>query len=228
MFLDILFPRRCFGCGFIGSYLCPDCQKSLVLVEKDRCFYCHRSSYLGLTHPGCRQKNGVDGFIAVYQYNNTVKKIIKNIKYRLVREAMKEFLVVSGPAMVEKLHPYKKIDKSFCLLPVPLHLARLRERGFNQSEVLTGFISDILGLDKDDLLIRKKNTPPQAKLETIKDRFKNLRGAFIAKNKERIRKRKLILVDDVVTSGITAREAVKTLKKAGAESVMVFSLAKGW
>lgn len=141
---------------------------------------------------------------------------------------MKEFLGVSGPAMVEKLHPYKKIDKSYCFLPVSLHPTRLKERGFNQSEILTSFISNILGLDKDDLLIRKKNTPPQAKLKTIKDRFKNLHGAFIAKNKERIKKRKLILVDDVVTSGITVREAVKTLKKAGAESVIVFSLAKGW
>lgn len=228
MFLDILFPRRCFGCGFIGSYFCLDCQKKLVLVEKDRCFYCHRASYLGLTHPACRQKDGIDGFVAPYQYNNLLKKIIKNVKYRLAREGMKEFFIITGPAIAEKLHPYKKIDTSYCLLPIPLHPTRLKERGFNQSEILTSLISNILGLDRIDILIRKKNTPPQAKLKKVKERFNNLRGAFAIKKEGLAKDKRVILVDDVVTTGITVREAAKSLKKAGARSVIVFSLAKGW
>src|SRR3989344_5386601 len=89
---DILFPKQCFGCGRLGVYICSLCQKQYKTVSSDRCIQCMRRSYMGLTHPLCRTKYGINEVKSIFAYEGIVKKIIKQIKYRYVYEACDEFL----------------------------------------------------------------------------------------------------------------------------------------
>lgn len=225
MFLkDILFPKVCAGCGLLGMYICRRCQGHLSSLAYDRCFYCRRRSYLGLTHPGCRRPRGVDGFIAAYYYNAALKKIIKIIKYRLVEEALQEFLTIVPPEVFYKVMQLARMSGLLTIVPVPLHPARLRSRGFNQAARIGLCVSDLTKLPYHDLLKRIKETRPQAQLTKKNERYQNLRGAFAIRG-QALRYIHILLIDDVSTSGSTLREAATALKKAGAARVFVFTLA---
>lgn len=226
MFLiDILFPKICLGCGYLGCYICPHCQKKLIYLEQDFCLYCKRKSLYGLTHPGCTRPKGIDGMMAIFQYNDFLKKIIKEIKYRLVTEVWREFSLNIYPEQLLKLGLYKRQSHKLYLQPVPLHKARLRIRGFNQAKLITDFFQKYIPYPQSEILIRKKETPSQAMSKNGSDRYQNVRGAFSVDRTTD--NKKLILVDDVVTSGATVKEAAKTLKKAGVKTVFVLALARG-
>lgn len=184
---------------------------------------------MGLTHAMCKRQNGVDGFIALYYYNPVLKKIIKSIKYRLVKEGLIEFLKITNSSGFEKILFYKNIDNSLRLQPIPLHAKRLKARGFNQSKIIVEYITSALQIKQIDILIREKETAAQAQLADKKSRFNNIQGAFtINKNSTQNNSNTtILLVDDVVTSGSTVKEAARVLKRGGSEKVYVFSLAKG-
>ncbi len=224
---DLFFPKTCLGCGFLGSFICLDCQKKINYINKDSCFYCGRFSFFGLTHPPCQRKWGIDGFIAVFYYNNLVKKIIKNVKYRLATEVFKELFSFIEYKNINKLGFYKKIEPDIYLQPVPLHLKKIKERGFNQADCIAEFLSKRLFLPIGHFLERKKNTPAQAQLKKGINRYSNVRGAFAVKKNLSVRGKKLVLVDDVLTTGATIKEATLILKKNGASRVFALALARG-
>jgi competence protein ComFC len=227
---DFLFPKVCLSCGFLGSYICLKCQKKLEYVEYDSCIYCERRSFAGLTHPNCIRTNGVDGLIAIFYYNNILKKVIKNIKYRLVAEGLAELLSAIEPHSYNRAIFYKKNFSPLYLQPIPLHKNRLNRRGFNQSERIASFFGEMLSLPLIDVLVRTKNTESQARLRDRQNRFQNLRGAFEMNSKNYGDYKSyvnIMIVDDVVTSGSTVKEAAKILKKNNVEKVFVLALAKG-
>ncbi|MFH0987736.1 MAG: phosphoribosyltransferase family protein [Patescibacteria group bacterium] len=228
-FTDLFFPKHCLGCSILGAYICPKCQKLFRYLDRGTCFYCKKSSLYGLTHPICLKNFNIDGVIAVFYYNNLLKKIIKNIKYRLVTEAWKDLTRTIKPEAVRQIGFYKRMSKDFFLQPIPLTRKKIRERGFNQAFLITKFFQKFLDFPISDFLMRVKETLPQAELKTKKDRYNNLRGAFKINpvNKSGIIGSKIILVDDVVTTGSTVREAAKALKKAGAAKIYVLALARG-
>ena len=111
------------------------------------------------------------------------------------------------------------------LIPVPLHKSRYRERGFNQSEVVAEEISKITGvLVLKGVLKRKKNTKDQTNLSP-QQREENVRGAFVVTETERINGKKIILVDDVITTGATLSECARMLRQAGAERILGMTVA---
>ncbi len=226
-FKDILFPKFCLGCGFIGSYICLNCQKKLSYLKKDSCFYCKRASYAGFTHPACKKEFGIDGFIAVFHYSDLLKKIIKNIKYRMAKEILEELFQLMNYQTIEKLRFYKKLNNELFLQPIPLHPIRLRERGFNQSENIAEFLQKIFLLSEVNILVRTKNTFPQAQIKLGQKRYLNIKGAFKLSDEKLHPEKQILLVDDVVTTGSTVKEAARVLKKNGSEKVYVFALAKG-
>lgn len=117
-----------------------------------------------------------------------------------------------------------QIPECDAIVPVPLSKQALIERGFNQSLLLAKMLSEKLKKPLlIDLLLKKKDTPPQVGL-SAKERYKNLRGAFEVKGK--ISNQKLLLVDDVLTTGATAKECSRTLLKAGAKEIVVITLAR--
>lgn len=223
MIADIFFPRLCLGCGYIGSFICPGCERGLE-VSLPRCLYCGEESLLGLTHPGCRKKEGIDGCLSLCRYNRVSRKILQNIKYKNVREAVWEFLTAAGFKGGYPMWLMRKNISGGFLQPIPLHKEKLKERGFNQSFLITRFLSHIFNMEIIDVLERVKKTPPQALLLSHKDRFQNMRGAFKAKIPLHVEK-PIVIVDDVVTSGSTVKEAARALKVNGVSRVYVFSVA---
>lgn len=228
MFLkDILFPKFCLGCGFLGNYVCLQCQNELAYMQKDSCLYCKKVSLYGLTHPICSHQGGVDGIVSIFHYNNLLKKVIKTIKYRAAVDVWKELCQVIHPSGLTKLYSYKAFQKSFSLQPIPLHPKKIRERGFNQAQFIALFFQDFLSFPIEDFLLRKKYTLSQAQIAKKQSRHSNIRGAFELASHKEVKGKHIILVDDVVTSGATVKEAALTLKKAGAASVFILTLARG-
>lgn len=110
------------------------------------------------------------------------------------------------------------------IVPVPLSKKSLRERGFNQALLMAVVLSKELKIPLYmDILFKKKDTPQQLGLNA-KERLKNLKGAFAVRGE--IDNLRLLLIDDVMTTGATARESSKTLIKAGADEVIVITLAR--
>lgn len=112
------------------------------------------------------------------------------------------------------------------IIPVPLHPRRLRWRGFNQSVLLGRQISRVYEIPLDPFALRRvKDTPPQTQL-TEEDRRRNMRGAFTLSRQTSIKSKRLLLVDDVYTSGATVNECSRVLKRGGARAVYVLALAR--
>ena len=111
------------------------------------------------------------------------------------------------------------------ILPIPLHKARLREREFNQAEILSNCIASEFKKEvSNDTLRRHRATKTQTELEDNL-RFLNVKGSFSVVNSEYIKGKNILLIDDVLTTGATASEAAYTLKNAGANIVFVLTLA---
>jgi len=229
---DLLFPKMCAGCGAVGSFVCLRCRSRLLVIEKQRCFYCKAPSLYGFTHPGCKRQFGVDGTISIYIYNPFLKKLLKTAKYRLAKEALDELLNLSTVPIGLLLYSANSPFSELPIQPIPLHSLRLRARGFNQGEVICTFIKTLgSSVQILDILERQHNTPAQAQMKTRAERYLNMSRAFKMKNRPKgdrpLGEKAILLVDDVITSGSTMRSATETLKRSGVEKVFAFSLARG-
>lgn len=218
--LDILFPKFCVGCGKWGNYLCPKCSTSLssLLCTSQICSVCEKNAMDGYTHPKCRNRYALDRLLSLYYYQGVIRKMIKQIKYHFVSDLVNT--VVS-----EESREVLQITEPMTLVPIPLHPSRLRYRGFNQAELLSTSLSRITSLPvRTDLLQRHRSTLPQVSMMDKEKRLANMKGAFTVVS-SRVPD-KIIFVDDVWTTGATLREAGKTLKKAGAKTVLGITVAR--
>lgn len=169
---------------------------------------------------------------AVFDYRNPIiRKGIWNFKYKNARAFARAFAPYLYDEILGALSNELFISggENIILVPVPLHKKRLRERGYNQSELL---VREILKLDSahifsytPNVLLRTRETKPQAKSEKRNARIKNLRDAFSSSNKVNIRGRITILVDDVTTTGATLLEAKRALKPLSPRKVLAFAVA---
>ncbi len=215
MLLDFLFPRCCLGCGQWGKYFCQECLKKIKSVEKPICPVCQKPAIGGKTHPRCQTKYSLDNLTSIFAYEGIVKEAIGQLKYKFITDLAEELI-----GLTPKL-PY---FKSFTLVPIPLHPRRQRWRGFNQAELLGKILARKLGSGiRNDVLIRYKYTKPQVDLKG-KERKKNIRNAFKITPKAKLKK--VILFDDVWTTGSTLRECGLVLKKAGVKEVWGLTLAR--
>ncbi len=224
MFLDLLFPKPCLCCGRWGSYLCSACRRLLSPVRETGCFYCHRKTDFGETHEGCRRPGGLDGVLSCYYYTKEVRSIIRALKYGGCVDAFHEIFFSIPLQAALTLSTLRA--RSPLLQPVPLHLQRQKQRGYNQSSLIARFVSYITQYPLVAALERKKYTLPQARAQSRLHRHYNIRNAFSVLNADAVSGKTIILVDDVITSGNTATEAARTLKNAGASEVFVWTLAR--
>ncbi|OIP62728.1 MAG: amidophosphoribosyltransferase [Nitrospirae bacterium CG_4_9_14_3_um_filter_53_35] len=197
----------------IAGHGCPTCGRPLPSREllemnpKFRCGVCR----LRQTH--------LDGAKACFYFAGPVREAIHLFKYRGYWRLGRG--LVRGAVDCMKEVPFE----ADLILPVPLDTLRLRRRGFNQAVVLGRELSKAKGIPMAlDLLVRTKRVRPQVGLRG-KERLKNIRGCFHVTNPERIEGRKVLLVDDVMTTGATANECARRLKKSGVKSVFLFAVA---
>lgn len=159
---------------------------------------------------------------ALALYEGPVMEAIHRMKYQGRLDLAKPF----AGLVLESLPRMEFAMDWDIVVPVPLHIRRLRERGFNQSALLAGSIGKTLGIPVDVFSLKKtRTTPPQVGL-TMKERMKNVKGVFQVMEENVVKGRSVLLCDDVFTTGATVSECAHILRKAGAKSVDVLTLAR--
>lgn len=223
--LDLLFPRRCASCRKQGSYLCTNCFALLSFDTRLPCFRCNRPSFDGLTHPGCRGRYTLDGMFAAMVYTRVVKKLIAAYKYKPYVSDLTNILgALFIEGILEEESLLSRMQSKTVFVPIPLHKVKLRMRGYNHAGLLADELSKYFHLPKKNLLLRAKPTRSQFGLAR-EARLENLKDAFQLRPESQTET--VILVDDIVTTGTTFREAAKVLKMAGAREVYGIALAHG-
>lgn len=222
----LLYPPHCAVCGELlpmkrwKGYLCGECEKQLPFYPRERCPHCGgETDTAGFCDP-CLKSFAFSSACAAFPYAS-IRKSIHLYKYRGGRE-LGEGL---GTLMAEYLLTFHEelLIKTDIMIGVPLHPKKEKQRGFNQTHILCRKIAE-----KTDLffletgLYRKRHTTPQSLLSP-EERKGNLKGAF-GVNMDLSGKR-ILLIDDIFTSGTTCNECAKALYRAGAKEVFVFCLA---
>jgi ComF family protein len=216
--LDLFFPPYCVICNKIGTFLCPDCQSSFLKIKAQSCPGCNKISPKGNYCHNCRPKNSLSGVLAYgYFKDERLKKAIHDFKYNKY-SALAPSL---ASLLIEKIKEEEYIFDAIAF--VPISKKRQAWRGFNQAELLAIEISR--AFTKPLIKLKKlKETETQVGLKK-RARQKNLENAFGYQG-ERINYKKILLVDDVLTTGTTLNECARVLKKNGAKSVFGIVLAK--
>ena len=196
--LAVLFPQKCLGCKKENEILCPNCL-------------------LKISRPDTPYLNGVH--IAANYQDLVLKKALWLLKYRGAKQLAKPL------AELIKERMWKKLETGdWLIVPVPLSKNKLRHRGYNQAELIAKELSDNV---RADILFKKFHTKSQVEVKDKEERLANIIGSFAIKNPEKIKGKKIILIDDVLTTGATMREAKKVLKQAGAKKVIGVVVARG-
>ena len=190
--------------------------------------------FLALTQPSLRLPDSPNGqeTVSVVNYKNAlVRQTVWSLKFRNNQKIAKLFAEIIYDTIAEELANLK-LSANFgnsILTPIPLSRKRLRERGYNQAELIT---RQMAKLDQNNffeyqkhLLKKIKDTPPQSRSKNKTERLNNLRGCFKVVNPNLIKNRNIILLDDVVTTGATLAEASQTLRRAGARRIFCVTLA---
>ncbi|MCQ3032408.1 ComF family protein [Pseudomonas syringae] len=205
--------------------ICTACETELPWLG-DQCQHCALPLAMsGLSCAQCtRNEPAFDGVAAPWLYEFPIDSLITRFKHqgnwpmgRLLAQLLGQFLQ----------HRFEEnLPRPDFLLPVPLAVKRLRQRGYNQAAMLADWLGDQLELPvEDQLVLRTQETPPQQGLDA-KARKRNLRNAFVVIDEEKIKGKHVALVDDVLTTGSTADVIAKLLMKAGACRVDVYCLAR--
>ncbi len=231
--LDIFYPRFCLHCNSsLNSsqefYICRSCKQQISYIRDTHCARCGTvlGPYITSTREegcvACRRKDlYFDSITLIARYEGVMRTLIHKFKYakqKFLSSVLHDIIIMQGG--LEKV--VSDID---IVVPVPLHWLKKLHRGFNQSELLSRGIQRQFSKPlSTDNLCRVRNTRSQTQLPKSQRQF-NVRNAFFVKYPEVFREKRILLVDDVLTTGVTASECSKKLKEAGAESVHVFILA---
>lgn len=221
---DVFYPKYCFDCRRAGGYLCKFCVLQVPYLTKTFCVVCNTISPRGNTHSACKTTTTADRLICAipYQYP-VVSDMIITGKYYFIPEIFAVLGALSAHIVLQNHIDVPEEDfKDFVICPIPLHTQRLKWRGFNQSIVTGKIIAQAFNIPIANILIRSKKTKTQKDLTSVA-RSKNMNNAFACQYQP---PRKVILIDDVTTTGSTFLDAARALKEEGAEIVWCISIAK--
>ncbi|MBR1648370.1 MAG: ComF family protein [Alphaproteobacteria bacterium] len=226
--LDFIFPRRCLKCSKIldtTGYLCDDCAQNINFITPPYCERCGAPLYGDLIKkcPDCLKKKRRFYRLArsAMIYDESSKGLITSFKFKDKTENAKLLAVMLKVAGKDIFN--SDVD---LIIPVPLHYTRLIKRRYNQAAVLAQELSLMVNIPVDcQSLIRHRKTRPQVELSG-QARISNVRNAFSVNHFDKIKNKRIVLIDDVTTTGSTLKESAKALKKAGAKSVDVLTLAR--
>ena len=229
--VELFYPSNCVGCGFAqtpGVFICDQCMASTPRITPPFCHSCSRSFEGAITGqfccPNCEDRElAFDCVVSVYQAKGVLRDLIHRFKYGrhfFLRQVLTEYLL---EAMQDSRLQVVPID---CLVPVPLHPTRLRERGFNQAEALAEALSKRARVPVLRCIERRVYTNTQTRFDRV-ERMQNLRNAFALRKNSDVREKHLVLLDDVLTTGSTLHECAAVLRAAGAGSVRAMTVARG-
>jgi len=236
---QLVFRSGCLLCGETqsGAAICPDCASTFQRLGAACCAKCGKPRFepSAVEHTGsficgeCRaKKQHFDHAVSTFLYEGRMRAAILTFKYRKrfrLGDVLGGLLARYLPPRLESHPTADNGVEPDIVIPVPLHVSRLREREFNQSAILAKHVAAALGLSLQyESLERIRATEFQSTLSPRK-RIENVKNAFKVAHRKAISGAHVLLVDDIFTHGATANECAKVLKKAGAESVIVATLA---
>jgi ComF family protein len=239
--LDILFPKYCVNCGHEGGWLCFCCAEKIIPVVSQVCSECEKLSPSGKYHKKCSEGKALAGIISsAYFDDGPTREMIHNFKYNSVTELAEplskmmvnaleksEIRILKSEQNLQNTNSQFEIRHSdFVITFVPLHWKRQARRGYNQSEILAKVIGRKLNIKVEDLLSKKQSTKRQALLRGNARRM-NLHDVFTLKSGTNIKNKKIIIVDDIATTGSTLNECAKVLKKNYAKEIWGLVVARG-
>lgn len=200
--LDVLYPPVCLLCNAYAEPICEGCRAQLQAVP-----------------PGVEVPPGLTDVLSVGYHEEALRTAVLKLKFQ------RDVALVAplGKLLAEVLQTFGEEWQADALVPVPIHWSRRWERGFNQSELLAQRVGRELSLPVLPALVRVRKTPHQVGLEAAA-RHRNLQGAFALRPQVEVQDQRLILVDDVRTTGSTLSECAAVLRSAGANAVYGLTL----
>lgn len=210
-FLDLLIPQKCLGCRAKNNILCDKCLNSL---------------------PEAPFSETKAVFAATSYQDEIVKKAIRALKYHGIKslaEPLAELIFRRLPPDFLKISQNSLFpNPNWLIIPIPLSKKRRQQRGYNQAELIGHFLSDKMSIRMEtNVLYKIKEIISQVEIKDRQKRLRNIEGAFSVKNSEIIKDKKIILINDITTTGATLNEARKVLKQANAKKIIGLVVAKG-
>ncbi len=218
--ISLLFPRLCYACG---NHLMRNekliCTECLILIPRTNYHNEPGNPVEQLFWGRCRIEKAAT--FSFYNRESRIRSLIHNLKYKGIKEVGYELGKIYGVALKESDFT-TDID---IIISVPLHPAKERIRGFNQSEIISQGISDSTGIPFDRNTLLRKNLSSTQTKKSRYERWTNVEGIFCVTDKTGIRDKHILLVDDVITTGSTVESCVTELLKTEGVRVSVVALA---
>lgn len=212
--VNLISPYECLVCEYEGAVVCKNCWEPNVPIRKPACFWCNTLSVDGRTCPRCKRTTHLAGATIPYRLNGLVEQCIYELKYYHNKQ-MAKFLA-------GYLADSRDITKFDCISFVPAIGKNQRRRGYNQAKLLAKEVSDIQNIPLVNSLSRISHTN-QIGLNRVQ-RLSSVKNNFIAIRD--FTSKKVLLVDDVLTTGATLNECARVLKQSGAKTVWAVVVAK--
>ncbi len=234
--LDFILPPRCYVCEASTAkapnpWVCPGCWCDIVYLEPPVCYQCGEllaAPPEGIASPMHRcgkcllQPPVFDQARAVGLYRGKLRQIIHTMKYRSIYGLTRPL----AKLLQDQFASHWRENVPDLLVPIPLHRRRLRQREFDQALALARYLSRGVGIPCEaEALVRQRDTASQVGLNYT-ERHQNVRGAFDVRHPQSVRGQTVLLIDDVYTTGATAKACAQVLRQAGAERVNVYTLAR--
>lgn len=221
---NIFFPIKCGYCDEItenGSYICDKCNKNIDMENlKNRCKLCGTKLFdkNRICEKCAKEKKYYDEFIYFSDYEDVLKNKMLAYKFN-DKKYLKDFFA-------QELAKCLYNVQADCIIGVPITKKRLGERGYNQTDLVAKELSKILGIEYiPNMLVKIKDTEHQSKLSKTERKI-NIKNCFSVADIYNIDGKKILLIDDIFTTGATVNECSKMLKKAGAQKVIVSAILK--
>lgn len=226
---DLLFPPTCLGCmrrldSSRPPLFCADCLGQVVYIASPRCPCCGIPFAVGADHlcGDClHQHYAFDCARSLLLYQPPVADIILRLKFGGQLNGLTTLAKLAAPSLC-----MQELSEPELIVPVPLHTSRLRERGFNQATLIAqACFPQWAKRIRVDTLQRNRLTTPQSQLSG-RERRRNLQRVFAVKKNVEVQGKRILVVDDVFTTGSTVNECARVLRKAGAVRIEVFTVAR--
>ena len=207
--LSLLFPKKCIICAKrVNNIICNHC---FLTIAKQNTFHLQKYSHQFF------QKH-----VYMFSYEGEIRKIILNYKFNNQSYLLDYFVEI----MIKNEKICRFLKTYDIIIPVPIHKKRKNERGYNQSELISKVIAKELNIKHfTDVLVKTMNTTPQSAL-TKNERFTNTKNVYKIQNIQKIKEKRVVLFDDIFTTGATANSCAKLLKENGAKEIAIFTIAK--
>lgn len=229
--VSLFYPPTCAGCGAAtenGEYLCARCDEEAPRLRAPFCDRCSQPFAGAITErftcANCHDRElHFEAAISAYRSRGVVRKVMHDFKYG----GQVHLRHVLGRWLAETLQDPRLAGREFdYIVPVPLHPARERERTFNQAHLLATLLGRASGRPVRPLLQRIRYTTTQTRFDR-EERMENLSGAFRLRRGADVQECRVLLIDDVLTTGSTLSECASVLRQAGARSVHAATAARG-